>query len=69
MAYIRLDGRFEIITVNADNRDGNVNSANVVANLKTPVDNDGVWGYMYYSYSVKEKKATCFLKHATEEAF
>ena len=64
-----MDGRFELNTVNAENRDGNVNSASVVANLKMPVDNDGVWGYLYYSYSVKEKKATCFLKHAIEDAF
>lgn len=57
------------MTVNSENRDGNVNSAGVSANLKMPVDNDGVWGYVYYSYSVKEKKATCFLKHVTEDTF
>ena len=64
-----MDGRFEMNTINADNRDANIHSASLVGNLKMPVDNDGVWGYLYYSYSVKEKKATCFLKHATEEAF
>ena len=34
-----------------------------------PVENEGVWGYLYYSYSVKERKALAFLKHANEETF
>ena len=34
-----------------------------------PVENEGVWGYFYYSYSVKEKKATAFLKHVTDNEF
>ena len=70
MAYIRQDGRFELYTTNSENRDlAAVNNAAITKEIKMPVENEGVWGYFYYSYSVKEKKVTAFLKHATEDEY
>jgi len=36
---------------------------NVVKNINYPNDIEGLWTYIYYSYSVVEKKATAFIKY------
>lgn len=69
MAYIRLDGRFELCTSNSEDRNAAANAAYLTKEIKMPVENEGVWGYFYYSYSVKEKKATALLKHVTDDEF
>lgn len=35
--------------------------------MKSPLDADGVWSYIYYSYSVKEKKATAFIRFLSND--
>lgn len=37
--------------------------ANVIKNINYPVDIEGVWTYVYYSYSAAEKKAVGFAKY------
>lgn len=34
--------------------DQNTNEPNVPSNINHPVDIEGVWTYIYYSYSVKD---------------
>lgn len=40
------------------------NQANIVQNINYPVDIEGLWTYVYYSYSVKDKKAIAFIQYA-----
>ena len=44
-----------------------MNSFSITKDLKSPLDADGVWSYVYYSYSVKERKATAFARFLTND--
>ena len=40
---------------------------NVFNPINTPDDIEGIWTYIYYSYSVEAKKAVGFLKFGNKE--
>lgn len=40
---------------------------NAVQNVNYPADIDGLWTFVYYSYSAKEKKAIGFIKFGEQE--
>lgn len=40
---------------------------NVAANIDYPSDIDGLWTYVYYSYSAEQKKAVAFIKFGDTE--
>ena len=44
-----------------------MNSFSITKELKSPLDVDGIWSFIYYSYSVKEKKATAFVRFLTSD--
>jgi len=47
--------------------DSSKNQPNVVQNINYPADIDGVWTYIYYSYSVEQKKAVGFIKFGEDD--
>lgn len=38
------------------------NQPNVIKNVNYPDNLDGVWTYIYYSYSAEKKKAVAYIK-------
>ena len=48
-------------------QDTNGNNLNVNQQIRNPTDSEGIWTYIYYSYSVKEKSAWGYLRQGSEE--
>lgn len=39
----------------------------MIKNIDYPADIEGVWTYVYYSYSTKENSAVAFIKYGDSE--
>lgn len=43
------------------------NQPNVIKNIDYPENLDGLWTYVYYSYSVEKKKAVAYIKFGEDD--
>ncbi|CAD8140693.1 unnamed protein product [Paramecium octaurelia] len=62
LAIWQGQGFYHFTTCNKQN-----GAVNVIQNINYPNDIEGVWTYIYYSYSAEKKKAVAFIKYGSED--